>query len=68
VIAPFALACPEDGGRQRMMNGFEPIMQPDQVQTTADYYNDVFVPLGTVTPMLSAENVAKFPGVPEGLR
>jgi hypothetical protein len=49
-----------------MMNGFEPIMQPDQVQTTADYYNDVFVPLGTVTPMLSAENVAKFQAYMKG--
>ena len=26
-------------------------MQPDQVETTARYYNDVFVPLGGVTPM-----------------
>ena len=43
-----------------MLNGFQPIMQPDQVQTTADYYNHVFMPLGTVTPMMSAQNLAKF--------
>src|SRR6266536_5811494 len=43
-----------------MLNGFQPIMQPDQVATTARYYNDVFVPLGTVTPMMSAQNLAKF--------
>lgn len=61
LIAPFALALPTKAGAgERMMNGFEPIMQPDQVATTARYYDDVFVPLGTVTPMLSAANVAKF--------
>ncbi|HEU0248783.1 MAG TPA: hypothetical protein VFR38_17025 [Gaiellaceae bacterium] len=61
VIAPFALGMPgKTAAGQRMMNGFQPIMQPDQVATTARYYNDVFVPLGTVTPMMSAENLATF--------
>lgn len=61
VIAPFALGLPSKAAAgQRMLNGFEPIMQPDQVATTARYYNDVFVPLGSVAPMMSAENVAKF--------
>ncbi len=58
VIAPFAIGLPgKAAAGQRMMNGFQPIMQPDQVATTARYYNDVFVPLGTVT---SAQNLAKF--------
>jgi len=61
VIAPFALSLPSKASAgERMISGFEPIMQPDQVATTARYYNDVFVPLGTVAPMMSAENVAKF--------
>jgi hypothetical protein len=61
VIAPFALGLPgKAAAGERMMNGFQPIMQPDQVATTARYYNDVFVPLGTVTPMMSAQNLAKF--------
>jgi hypothetical protein len=61
VIAPLALGLPgKAAAGQRMMSGFQPIMQPDQVATTARYYNDVFVPLGTVTPMMSAKNVAKF--------
>lgn len=61
VIAPLALGMPgKAASGQRMLNGFEPIMQPDQVATTARYYNDVFVPLGTVTPMMSAQNIAKF--------
>jgi len=61
VIAPLALGLPgKAASGQRMLNGFEPIMQSDQVATTARYYNDVFVPLGTVTPMMSAENLANF--------
>jgi hypothetical protein len=61
VIAPLALGLPgKAAAGQRMMNGFQPIMQPDQVSTTARYYNDVFVPLGTVTPTMSTQNLAKF--------
>lgn len=61
VIAPFALGLPgKAAAGERMMTGFQPIMQPDQVATTARYYDDVFVPLGTVTPMMSAQNLAKF--------
>ena len=61
VVAPFALGLPgKTAAGQRMLNGLQPIMQPDQVQTTAYYYNQVFVPLGRVTPMMSAQNLAKF--------
>lgn len=61
VIAPFALSLPSKASAgERMMSGFQPIMQPNEVATTARYYNDVFVPLGTVTPMMSAENLATF--------
>src|SRR5581483_3065246 len=61
VIAPFALGLPgKSAAGERMLNGFQPIMQPNQVQITADYYNHVFVPLGKVTPMMSAQNLARF--------
>ena len=61
VIVPFAMGLPgKSAAGQRMLNGFQPIMQPDQVKTTAYYYNQVFVPLGRVTPMMSAANLAKF--------
>jgi hypothetical protein len=61
VIAPFAIGLPAKANAgQRMLNGFHPIMQPKQVATTAYYYKDVFTPLATVTPMMSAKNVAKF--------
>jgi hypothetical protein len=67
VIAPLALSLPsKSAAGQRMLNGFQPIMQPDQVKTTAYYYNKVFVPLGTVTPMMSAANLAKFQGYLRG--
>jgi hypothetical protein len=61
VIAPLAMGLPgKAAAGQRMLNGFQPIMQPDQVATTARYYNYVFVPLGGVTPMMSAQNLQKF--------
>jgi hypothetical protein len=67
VIAPFAIGLPgKAAAGQRMLSGFQPIMQPDQVATTARYYNDVFVPLGTVTPMMSAQNLAKFQSYLQG--
>jgi hypothetical protein len=61
VVMPFALSLPSKAAAgERMMDSFQPIMQPDQVATTARYYNDVFVPLGKVTPMMSAENLQTF--------
>jgi hypothetical protein len=67
VVAPLAMGLPgKAGAGERMLNGFEPIMQPTQVQITADYYNHVFVPLGTVTPVMSAQNLAKFQGYLKG--
>jgi hypothetical protein len=67
VIAPFALGLPgKAAAGQRMLNGFQPIMQPNQVKTTAYYYNQVFVPLGKVTPMLNAPTLAKFHGYMQG--
>lgn len=67
VVAPFALGLPgKSAAGQRMLNGFQPIMQPDQVQITANYYDHVFVPLGTVTPMMSAANLAKFEAYMKG--
>jgi hypothetical protein len=61
VVAPFAMSLPgKAAAGQRMLNGFQPIMQPAQVQTTAYYYNQVFVPLGRVTPMMSAQNLQRF--------
>jgi hypothetical protein len=66
-IAPIAMLLPTKASAgEDMLNGFQPIMQPNQVATTARYYNDVFVPLGKVTPMMSAKNLAKFQAYMKG--
>lgn len=61
IVAPFAMGLPDkaDGGQQ-MIDGFAPIMEEQNVQTTADYYYDVFVPLGEVAPAMSQENIDQF--------
>ena len=61
IVAPFAMGLPDkaDGGQQ-MIDAFAPIMDEQNVQTTADYYYDVFVPLGDVAPAMSQENIDRF--------
>ena len=67
VAAPFALSLPTKAtAGERMIRDFQPIMQPDSVQETARYYDDVFVPLGKVAPLMGAATVAKFSGYLEG--
>lgn len=67
VIAPFAIGLPgKSAAGQRMIDNFRPIMQPTQVAITADYYDHVFVPLGKVTPLMSAQNLARFQGYTKG--
>jgi hypothetical protein len=62
-VAPFAIGLPDKAsGGQDMINAFEPIMDQGNVDTTADYYYDVFVPLGQVAPAMSQENVNRFNG------
>ena len=63
IAAPFAMGLPgKAAGGQDMIDAFEPIMAEDNVNTTADYYYDVFVPLGQVAPAMSQENVDRFNG------
>src|SRR4051794_24521211 len=67
VIAPFALGIPAKASAgQKMMDGFRPLMQPANVDKTAAYYNETFVPLGQVVPALSKDNIAKFNGYVQG--
>jgi len=61
VIVPFAISLPTKASAgERMLNGFQPIMQPASVQTTADYYNNVFVPLGKVAQIMGTPTHVKF--------
>jgi len=52
---------------ERMLQNFEPIMQPANVAKTVDYYDNVFVPLGQVAPALNDQTVAKFQGYLKGM-
>jgi hypothetical protein len=63
IAAPFVMGLPDkaDGGQQ-MIDAFVPIMDEQNVQTTVDYYYDVFVPLGDVAPAMSRENIDRFNG------
>ena len=63
IAAPFAIGLPDkaDGG-QKMIDAFEPIMEENNVATTAEYYYSVFVPLGNVVPAMTQENIDRFNG------
>ncbi len=68
IVVPFALGMPgKTAAGQRMLNDFRPLMQPAAVQTTADYYDNVFTPLGKVAPALNDKTVARFQGYAQGL-
>jgi hypothetical protein len=69
IAAPIALGLPgKAAAGQRMLDDFGPIMAPGQVQKTADYYHDVFVPLGRITPVFTEANADKFGGYLQGMR
>jgi hypothetical protein len=61
VVAPFAIGLPgKSADGEKMIDAFAPIMDESNVQKTADYYYDVFVPLGGVVPAMTQENIDKF--------
>ena len=61
ILAPFILGLPgKVSAGEDMMQAFEPIMEEENVQETARYYYDVFVPLGAVAPAMSQENIDTF--------
>ncbi len=69
IAAPFALGFPSKAGHgQDMLDNFRPLMQQANVDKTAAYYHDVFVPLGAVVPAMSQENVAKFNAYLDGIK
>jgi len=69
IAAPFVVQLPARGDAgQAMMDNFRPIMQPDQVKKTVDYYNNVFVPLGQVAPAINATTIATFGGYAQGMK
>lgn len=61
IVAPFAIGLPgKSADGEQMIDAFAPIMEEQNVQKTADYYYDVFVPLGEVAPAMSQANVDTF--------
>lgn len=61
IAAPFVIGLPgKSADGEKMIDAFAPIMSEQNVQTTADYYYDVFVPLGGVVPAMTQENIDKF--------
>ncbi len=63
IAAPFVMGLPDKaGGGQQMIDAFAPIMEEQNVELTAAYYYDVFVPLGDVVPAMTQENIDKFNG------
>ena len=63
IAAPFAIGLPgKSADGEKMIDAFAPIMAEQNVQATADYYYDVFVPLGGVVPAMTQENIDNFNG------
>jgi hypothetical protein len=55
IVVPFAIGLPSKAAAgQRMLNDFHPLMQAAAVQKTANYYNNVFTPLGAVATQFNA--------------
>lgn len=68
IVAPLAISMPSkasDG--QAMLDDFRPIMEPSSVETTADYYDNVFTKLRPIALALNAETVQKFTGYGQGI-
>jgi hypothetical protein len=69
IVAPLSMSMfsrANDG--QMMVNGFRPLMQPAAVQTTADYYNNVFVKLRPIALAMTPQTVAKFNAYLKGIK
>lgn len=55
IVMPFAFSMPSrTAAGDRMMSDFKPLMQAAAVQKTADYYNNVFTPLGNLSKQFTA--------------
>lgn len=68
IVLPLALSLPSrSSAGQRMIDNFRPIMQPDNVDTTVDYYDNVFAKLRPVATAIDAPTVSKFKSYGEGI-
>jgi hypothetical protein len=68
IAAPFAMSMFSRADKgATMVNDFRPIMQPANVQKTADYYNNTFVKLRPIALAMNAQTVATFNGYSKGI-
>jgi hypothetical protein len=61
IVAPLSMSMfsrTSDG--EQTVNTFRPIMQPASVQTTADYYDNVFTKLRPIALAMTPQTIAKF--------
>jgi hypothetical protein len=72
IVAPFVISLPSKASAgQKMLDNFHPIMQPDQVTQTADYYYKTFVQLRPVAlggPQLASEAPKLFMALAQQLK
>lgn len=69
IVAPLSMSMfsrANDG--EQMVNEFRPIMQPASVQTTADYYDNVFTKLRPIALAMTPQTVAKFNNYLTGMK
>jgi hypothetical protein len=68
IVMPFAISLPsKSSAGQRMIDDFRPIMQPDTVKLTADYYDNVFTKLRPVAQAITPQTVATFTAYGQGI-
>jgi len=68
IVVPLAISMPSkasDG--QEMLDEFRPMMDPETVELTADYYDNVFTKLRPIALALNEETVATFNGYGQGI-
>jgi hypothetical protein len=55
IVLPFVFQMPaRTAAGDRMMKDFQPLMGSTHIQKTADYYNNVFVPLGALATQFTS--------------
>ncbi len=71
IVAPLSMSMfSRSSNGEQMVNGFRPIMQPAHVQTTADYYNNVFSklrPFALAMPGVQADAQKLVPALAQAL-
>ena len=69
IVAPLSMSMlSRSSNGEQMVNGFRPIMQPANVKTTADYYDNVFTKLRPIALMMNTQTLAKFDAYLAGIK